>query len=213
MATKLPINAPFQNREERILVSFVLLLLVALPFILSYSSFRREILIAGILQSESNSDFLRQEIYHKTSDIDVLLIGPCRVWWQLYTPLIKSELERQRKAPANVITLGFNHFGSDLIYLILKDTLQRRKVKNLILSVPKKEDLHAFPHPNAIHWWVYPRDLQAIGRLSVLGHLKLLGLSVFLQYKEVLLSLARNERYQTALPPIMALTINHKTKS
>jgi len=145
-------------------------------------------LISTLPATEGNAPFLIRQIYQERESIDVALIGNCTLWWHVYTPELKASLEKALGRKLNVVTFGFNHFGSDLPYLILKDLVQRRTVKNLILALPKIEDFNEFPHRAAVHWWMYPHDIDSMGEISLAAHLKLFGVSFFGAPKRLLLS-------------------------
>jgi hypothetical protein len=184
----LPLKNPIQQDEERWLIWTLLLALLLLTLFAYPLGVRRAHLLSSLSSSEGDARFLIEQIYKEKSDIDVAIIGNCTLWWQLYTPDLKAQLEKKHQRPMNVLTFGYNHFGSDLPYLILKDLVQNRKVKNLILATPKIEDYNEFPHRNAISWWLYPSDLPVSGELSVLGHVKLLGLSFFTSLRRIVLA-------------------------
>ncbi len=179
MPKELPIEYPIQRKEERLIISvlFVFLLLLTAGYFRLTPS--RKSLIAKIPSTETDADFVIDEVYGKTGDIDALIIGPCTAWWQIYTPFIQEKLSEKYKRKADVITLGHNHFGSDLTYLLLKDVLKQRKVKNLILPLPKVEDLYPFPHQNSVNWWIYPDDLEGVRGVSFFGYTRILGLNLF----------------------------------
>lgn len=179
MRTELPIEYPFKDRTEKLLILFFLITILLLTFGFFPISVERKKIIAKIPETETDAAFVIDEVYNKTSDIDLLLMGPCTIWWQIYTPYLQESLSQKYQRPAEVITLGFNHFGSDVMYLILKDLLLKRKVKNLLLALPKIEDLYSFPHQNAVSWWIYPKDLYNVHGLSINGYSRILGLNLF----------------------------------
>ncbi len=179
MPKELPIEYPFKSNEERLLIGVFFIFILLLTFGFFNLSPNRGSLIAKIPPTETNSGFVINQVYEQTSDIDALILGPCTAWWQIYTPYIQERLSQKYRQQAQVITLGYNHFGSDLMYLLLKDVLQKRKVKNLVLTLPKVEDLYPFPHQNAVNWWIYPSDLDAVQGISFVGYLRILGLNLF----------------------------------
>lgn len=192
MKQELPLAKPFQQPQERAMIwlSFSALLLITL--FASHLGVRRETLIATLPPSEANAPFLIDQIYHQTSDIDVAIIGNCTVWWQFYTPELKAQLQQKHLRPFTVLTFGYNHYGSDLPYLIFKDLLERRKVNYLILPLPKIEDHYVFPHKSAIQWWIYPADITS--GLSALAHVKLFGLSFFTSLRREVQALLKKEK-------------------
>lgn len=137
----LSLPSAWQRGEERALIIFLLLALLAGPWLLGWSGLRREDLLRKIPATESNAPFLIRELYHDPSPIDLVFVGPCTVWWQIETRLIQERLSLAWGRPAKVISLGFNHFGSDVEYLILRDLLERRAVRNVALALPKREAL------------------------------------------------------------------------
>lgn len=179
MPKELPIEYPIKRNEERFLIGIFFIIILLLTFDIFHLAPARYHLIATIPPTETDAHFVIDEVYQKTGDIDALILGPCTAWWQIYTPFIQEALSKKYQRDTVVITLGYNHFGSDLMYLLLKDVLQKRKVKNLVLPLPKVEDLYPFPHQNSVNWWIYPKDLESVQGLSFAGYTRILGLNLF----------------------------------
>ena len=173
---KLRIKPPFCLPHERWLVLGVLVGLVLMPFLFRPS---RADLLAKIPPSEANAAFLIREIYENKEPLDLVVIGPCTAWWSVDTVEVARRLQEKWQRPVRVANLGHNHFGSDVDFLILSDLLANRSVKNVVLTLPKKQDVQRFPHQNAASWWVYPWDLEGVSDLSLESHVRLFGLSVF----------------------------------
>lgn len=176
---ELPIPPPFAENKERIFAVALIVLIVSFVFLGPFLGAERQKFLSRAPSSEMSSRYIHQQLYIEKSEIDLLVIGACTAWWQFYPLGFKSYVREVHGKELNVVLIGYNHFGSDLTYLALSDLLQRRKIKHLLLPLPKVEDITNFPHANAKSWWVYPQDLNGIEGLSLLSHIRLLGLSIF----------------------------------
>lgn len=174
-----PIQAPFQRREERFLILVVVLSLFTLPVIFSYVENPRLWLLSRIPETEASAKFITAELFKSEGDIDLLMTGPCTIWWQLYTPWIKEGIEGKLGRTATVLTFGHNHYGPDISRILLEEILQRRKVRFLLLPLPKAYQNDPFPHPQSHYWWNYPRDLEDLSPIPFKFHLQLFGSTVF----------------------------------
>lgn len=77
-------------------------------------------------------------IYNQKSDIDLLIIGGSRFWTVMNPQIIQKEMEKKYFRKLNIVSLSRNWSGPDYSYVVLRDLLERRKVKKiLIMAEPK----------------------------------------------------------------------------
>lgn len=182
---RLRIQNPFRLKTEVVFIFAILAACIAVSLTLWPLGLRRGDLMLRIPPSEANGAFLTEELENKTGPLDVVFIGDCLVWWQVFTPDVQSALSQAWARDARVITLGFNHFGADVTYLLARDLLEKRAVKNIVLPLPKIEDFNEFPHRGAVNWWIYPADLDGGEALSARASLRLMGLSLFTSFRRL----------------------------
>jgi len=112
-----------------------------------------------------NYHFIARQIYDEKGDIDILVLGDSLIWCALDTDIMKEQLGKQLRREATVLSFASNWRQEELPYLLLKETLEHRRVKMVILDLPidiKTND----PHPAAPYWMMLGEirgDLGGIG--------------------------------------------------
>jgi hypothetical protein len=91
------------------------------------------------LMSEEHGaySFIRSEIFDGHDEIDVLLIGSSIQWNAVDTPQIQQVLSEATGRKAKVVSFGFNFNGIDIPYAMLRDVLERKRVRLVIFSIPR----------------------------------------------------------------------------
>jgi len=116
--------------------------------------------------------FLHREIYNKTGDIDILFMGSSLLWVAINSKTIKTQLESKINRPATVLNFGHNWEGIDINYLYLKDLLQKRTVKMVVMAT----DIHRnTPHSNLWEIWDNTVDGPDLNNLSIKHRLTFYG--------------------------------------
>ena len=105
--------------------------------------------------------YIQHEIFEEKSDIDVLILSTSLLWTAIDTPYLQTELSKAIGRDAEVVTLGSNWRGEDLNYVMLRDLLERRKVKSLIFSMPADYQIMDEPHNQSAHWLLYGDNPEA----------------------------------------------------
>lgn len=90
--------------------------------------------IAGL--QDHKISFVEKSIFRDPTPIDFLIVGPSGTWVSLNARLIENELSKKFKRKVTVLNFGHIFQGLDLEYFFLRDTLQRREVRNIILGWP-----------------------------------------------------------------------------
>src|SRR5215472_13514960 len=93
--------------------------------------------------------FLHEQIYEKTSDLDLAFVGDSQMWAAIDTPAVAEAMTKQLGRPARVVSLGWNWHGEDLTFYVLRDFLARRKVGMVVLRLPREGDRIKGPHPQS----------------------------------------------------------------
>ncbi len=91
------------------------------------------------IMSEKNGGymFIKDEIFNKKEDIDILFIGGSVIWNAVDTPQIQKALSEKLGRPAKVLTFGFNFNSVDIPYTQLRDLLEKRRVRMVVFSIPR----------------------------------------------------------------------------
>jgi len=117
--------------------AFALLLLVSLllPVMMGSSLMSaREQVYASLWSANGDYQFIEQEIFHEKSDLDILFIGSSHIACGIDTPYVEEQLSRRQGHPAKVRSFVWGGAGSDHLYFIARDLLERRKVKVLVFD-------------------------------------------------------------------------------
>lgn len=118
-------------------VALIIFLLVLPKIIYNSQSISRRASYESMPEDMGAYSFMKTEVFDKKEDIDILFIGASLIWQAIDAPLVRQELSKKLGRPANVLVFGFNYNGFDVPYAILKDLLERRRVKLIILSIPR----------------------------------------------------------------------------
>lgn len=119
---------------------FVLLVAIALSLpVLVDSSVKVDRQRSYDLMPEQHGpySYMKKEIFETSGDIDLLFIGSSVLWNAVDTPQVKEALSQSLGREATVMTLGFNFNGADIPYTILRDLVERRRVRLVVLSIPR----------------------------------------------------------------------------
>lgn len=96
--------------------------------------------------------FIHRQIFAEKGDLDIAFIGSSRIWTAVNTPYVQKKLSDELGRPANVVSLGWNWAGSDMVYLISRDLLARRHVRLLVIT---DEYRPGYPIPHAFTSYLF----------------------------------------------------------
>ncbi|MGE0631790.1 MAG: hypothetical protein AB7O96_05255 [Pseudobdellovibrionaceae bacterium] len=149
-----------------------------MPLLLVIFGYDKSQVFSYPYQAEANFPFYKQEIFQKSEAIDLLFVGPCTTWWQvLPTAFIEAYEQKKQRTPV-IVNLGYNHSGEELTYLLVRETLNKRKVKTLVLTTPRPNEMYEFPHPNSFMFWNHFHDIKTGPKIDLVTHFQLYGVSV-----------------------------------
>lgn len=82
-------------------------------------------------------------VYNQDTDIDLLIIGGSRFWTVMNSKIIQTEFKKKYNKKVNVVSLSRNWSGPDYSYVVLRDLLEKRRVKKiLIMAEPKLSETY-----------------------------------------------------------------------
>jgi hypothetical protein len=88
--------------------------------------------------------WIYNRIFFNPKKIDVAFIGSSHTMGAVHDSLL-NEIFKQSGDSITVANLGFCRTGRDLHYLFIRDLLQHKKVKLLVLEITEKEDYTSHP--------------------------------------------------------------------
>jgi hypothetical protein len=176
------------------LLTLLLLALITSPYwIVQLPGYSHKDKWLETMAGAGNYHFFAREIYDRTDDVDILVIGDSIMWCGMDTDLIEKELSRQIGRKAVVLSFAANWRGEDLLYLQTKEILAHRRVKMLMINMPVFSEREV-PHAAAAYWWVMgEHDLSGIDYKSWLS---LYAVSVWGMPRHFLSFLRPNEMLQ-----------------
>jgi hypothetical protein len=149
-----PMAPPFATRGQALgfcaVVAFILLLPAA--FRRTHAPTHEQRMATAPVRAGPYS-FLHEQIYEKTSDLDLAIVGDSQIWAALDAPAVSDALTRKLGRQARVVSLGWNWHGDDLTFYVLRDLLERRKVGVVLLRLPREGDRVKGPHPQSFRWF------------------------------------------------------------
>jgi hypothetical protein len=99
--------------------------------------------------------------------LDVAFVGSSLLLKGVDAPYFQRELSRVLGRPAQVMILAAYWQGMDLQYTMLRDLLEHRKVRMLVMSMPIPEFTSDRPHVEAYRWLRYGDEPDALAGLSL----------------------------------------------
>lgn len=125
----------------------------------------------GIPQQAGPFVYLAHEIYEEKSDIDILFFGNSLLRVAIDDGYVRQALT-QLGREANTPVCGFSWQGYDLQYYVLRDLLEHRKVKMLVLAMPTERENSSKPHVQlyrVVRYGDFPHTTDGLSLTSKLG--------------------------------------------
>jgi hypothetical protein len=128
----------------------------------------REQVYSAIPWADGDYPYLDKEFFQERGDIDIAFIGPSHIWMAIDAPYVQAALSKKLGRPAVVRTYGWNWPGYDAMYLITKDLLEHRKVRNLVFyDAYDVVDVRPMPHVLATHLFRFGDDAADLSGLPL----------------------------------------------
>lgn len=176
--------SPFRTRAAQIRFILFILFFLSWPWV-EPAFVSREKIFNGMDNPNFSFPTYTREIYQQKEPLDLVFIGPCTAWWQVFPKEVAASfVQSGLKTPTSVV-LGYNHFGMDLTLMLFSDLLKNRHVKNLVLPLPRKSDSGVFPHPDSFNWWIYKNDRQLVKALGFLPSFQIFSMNVLGSYRRL----------------------------
>ena len=158
----------------------VLLFVLTLPGTLHWmGGSSREQFYRGISERAGAFDYIRRQIFEVHSDLDVVFCGSSLLRLAIDPMLVQRELSRALGRSASVVLLPQSWQGPDMNYFVVRDLLEHRRVKMLVLGAPAWLQHSSQPHVQlfrVIRYGDHPGALDGLDlrhRLSIYADLTL----------------------------------------
>jgi hypothetical protein len=133
-----------------------------------------------------------REIFHDSSDADVLFVGSSLVRAGIDELTVERALSEHLGRPAHVAILALNWQGLDLQYFLLRDYLNTHHARLVVWNLPVPGSRHVEPHVEAFHWIRFGEYSDALSGLPIRYRLALYGDMVLGAPRELLSHLRPN---------------------
>jgi hypothetical protein len=195
-----PVAPAFPSSASRLVFAGAVLALLALPGLLHARGHPSvEERFRSVPQTGGDFAAIEHFVLHEAEPIDILVLGTSYLWAAIDTPLLEERVGEALGRPAVARTLGSNFRGEEMYTVLLDETLRRRKVRVLVLSMPSERDRRDSPHPYA-HRVAGPGFLDLYDGLPLRQRGAALG-EVLLGAPRHALALVRGER--TEVSPLL----------
>jgi hypothetical protein len=185
-----PTPSPFTSRWQAPGFVALILFLLALPPIASVLHLDSP--QNRFLEMESRYRFAHGLVHEETGDLDVLFLGTCLFLSGLDMPTFQQALSKSLGRPTKVAMLATTFAGEDFEYVMLRDFLQKRSTKLLVVGMPGGKSFHDAPHALAPYWARFSDVKDLSVGISTPHAIRLYAMSV-LGSPRHLLGLFRNE--------------------
>ena len=133
--------------------------------------------------------FMSDEVFEKKEELDILFIGTSIIWNGVDTPQVQQALSEHLGRPAHAVTFGYSFNSFDISYSLLKDLLERRRVRLVVLSIPRLTYPEG-PSATAFKFLRYDENPEIVAGLSLESKISLYACSVLRSPRD-LLTIAR----------------------
>jgi len=149
-------------------------------------------------ENQGAFSFVKNEIFDNREPIDLLFVGSSATFGGIDAPQVEQALSEKIGRPARVMTFGHYFNSLDIVYMQIRDLLERKKVGMIFLSVPRVP-YTAGPSPTAYRFIRYNDAPEIFDDLPVQSKLSLYACSL-LRAPRDLLTLARPNGAKTSSP-------------
>ena len=130
---------PFASPAQASIFLAVVLLCLVLPKLIDLSGLISRSDAYDIMPEKTLGafSFVKGEIFENADDIDLLFVGSSVIFAAIDTPRVQEALSASLGRPARVRTFGHYFSGAGTDYLQVKDLLERKQVRMIVLTVPR----------------------------------------------------------------------------
>lgn len=136
---------------------------------------------------------IEHEVVEETKDVDMAFAGPSTVYAGIDARVVKDGLREALGRDATVFAVGHNWNGLDVTFAVLKDLLEHRKVRTVVLMFPTELEERDAPHPMAYRVLDYRHHAASFASLPLHYRAELYG-DLVLGAPRHLLSVVRRNR-------------------
>lgn len=152
----------FRSLSDVLRFGALLVFLIALPALLHIIGYpTRASVYDGISERAGPYAFTRHQIFNDDETIDIAFVGSSVMKEAIDADFVQEALEKQIGLDANVRSFPFVFQGLDLQYALIRDLLERRRVKLLVTTFSGPHRFSTRPHPQ-LHRFLRNGDYEDV---------------------------------------------------
>jgi|UPI00047BBBFD hypothetical protein len=167
--------AIWSNRHAVALI-LVIATLLTLPMLMSLVGLPpRDRVYSGIRVETGTGPLDEREIFEEKDPVDILFVGSSLIVRGVDLDYIQQQLSSRLGRPVKIARLSLKWQGLDMQYMLMRDFLEHRKARLVIMDMPTLALIGDSPHIQAYRWmrWgEFPRstaDLSFRSRVAIYG--------------------------------------------
>jgi hypothetical protein len=180
------------SRRTLAFVLCVLFLVAAPALVAAGGGLDRRAVYAAIPVKYGEAAWIEQQVFEKTSDVDIAFLGSSHMLTAIRPRYVKDELARRLGREAEVFTLAWPRGGFDVLATVVGDLLAHRRVRTLVIY---DEGYDEVPHLLAPRWITLEPNGDPLHGVPLVPAIGLYG-STVLGLPRHLLSLVRPDRLE-----------------
>ena len=149
-------------------------------------------------ENQGAFSFVKNEIFDNREPIDLLFVGSSVTFGGIDAPQVEQALSEKIGRPARVMTFGHYFNSLDIVYMQIRDLLERKKVRMIFLSIPRGTYPKG-PSPIAYRFIRYNDAPEMFDVLPVQSKLSLYACSLLRAPRDVL-TIVRPNGAKTSSP-------------
>lgn len=168
----------FDSNLQAFLFLALIIIILVLPVIITKSGLiTRRNSYEIMPENQGAYSFVMREIFDNKEDIDILFAGSSVTFGGIDTPQVQKDLSNKLGRPARVMTFGHYFNSMDVTYTQIRDLLERKRVRLIVLSIPR---LPYTDGPSAIAYRFvrYNDDKELFDNLSLKSKISLYACGV-----------------------------------
>lgn len=154
----------FSSTRQAASFAVLLAFILALPWLMAQTGLlhRRDV-YPTVAWKYGEFPWIQKKIFEEKGDVDMAFAGSSHIFCDVDTPYVQRKLSEQLGRKAEVFTLGWFWPGFDALYFIIRDLLEHRRVKTLVIYEEINDNK---PHLHSSRWLRYGEGDDALEGLS-----------------------------------------------
>jgi hypothetical protein len=188
--------AIWSNRHAVALI-LVIATLLSLPVLMSIVGLpSRDRVYTGIRVETGTGPADEKQIFEDKGPVDILFVGSSLIVRGIDMDYVQQQLSAQLGRPAKVARLALKWQGLDMQYMLMKDFLEHRQARLVIMDMPTLALIGDSPHIQAYRWMRWGEFPESTAGLPFRSRVAIYGAEVLGSPRQIVNYLRPNRRIQ-----------------